>query len=206
MEIQQRDNETLAAYAHWFKTEVKRCSFNSDAAAIHIFIKGLWYAHKTAAKIYKKDPQTLLEVTMLVEKFNAAQQVRDSPTSSTVNMMSNDDWCFVCRKTGHIGHHCPDVQCYNYKEFGHFIQDFPDRLPPSGTPHHHNRSCSWPCYDHSHRDRSQSLNYRQSHGRHFHQSWSHHWSHHNISSSNYQRHASHSPSNHHSSLCYPLTG
>ena len=41
MEIQQRENEMLAAYAHWFKTETKRYDFNSNTAAIHIFVKGL---------------------------------------------------------------------------------------------------------------------------------------------------------------------
>ena len=40
-EIQQKDNETLVAYVHWFKTEAKRCSFNSDTATIYIFIKSL---------------------------------------------------------------------------------------------------------------------------------------------------------------------
>ena len=41
MEIQQRDNETLAAYVHHFKTDAKRCHFNSDTAVICIFVKGL---------------------------------------------------------------------------------------------------------------------------------------------------------------------
>ena len=80
------------------------------------------------------------------------------------------------------------------------------RLPwqnPSGTPHHHNRLHSWPWYDHNHRDRSQSINYRHGHRRCF--DWSHHWSHHNRSSGNYWRQASDSPSNHCSSLCCPLT-
>ena len=34
MEIQQRDNKTLAAYVHQLKTEAKRCDFNSDTATI----------------------------------------------------------------------------------------------------------------------------------------------------------------------------
>ena len=57
MEIQQRDSETLAAFVHWFKTEAKRCDFNSDTVTIHIFVKGLWNVHNTAAKIYEKDPR-----------------------------------------------------------------------------------------------------------------------------------------------------
>ena len=55
MEIQQRDSATLAAYVHWFKTEAKRCDFNSNTATIHIFIKGLWDTDNIIAKIYKKD-------------------------------------------------------------------------------------------------------------------------------------------------------
>ena len=48
-------------------------------------------------------------------------------TFSTINMMFNDEWCFVCGTTDHIGHHCPDMQCCNCEEFGHFTQDCPDK-------------------------------------------------------------------------------
>ena len=72
MKIQQKDNVTLAAYVHHFKTVVKQCAFDNDTAAICIFIKGLWDAHTTAGKIYKKYPQSLSEVIRLVGKFNAA--------------------------------------------------------------------------------------------------------------------------------------
>ena len=41
MEIQQKDNETLAAYIHHFMTAAKQCAFNNDTVAIHIFVKGL---------------------------------------------------------------------------------------------------------------------------------------------------------------------
>ena len=37
-----------------------------------------------------------------------AQQVTATLTPLTVNMMSNDDICFVCGKTGHISCHCPN--------------------------------------------------------------------------------------------------
>ena len=73
MEIQQSNNKTLAAYVHYFKPEAMGCSFNSDSAAIFMFIKGLQNAHSIAAKMYKKDPHTLLEVIKLVKKFNAGQ-------------------------------------------------------------------------------------------------------------------------------------
>ena len=107
MEIQQRDNATLAAYLQHIKDEAKRCDFDSDITAIHISVKGLWDAHIITAKIYEKDPQTLSKVIKLVEKLNVAQQVTVTLASPTVTMMSNDDRCFVCGKSGHIGCHCP---------------------------------------------------------------------------------------------------
>ena len=41
MEIQQNDKESLAAYIHRFKREAIRYNFNTNAAIIQIFIKGL---------------------------------------------------------------------------------------------------------------------------------------------------------------------
>ena len=52
MEIQQKDNETLAAYIHHFKMAAKLCTFDSDTVAIHIFIKGLRDALTIASKLY----------------------------------------------------------------------------------------------------------------------------------------------------------
>ena len=40
MEIQPKDNETLAAYIHHFKTAAKQCAFDNDTVAISIFVKG----------------------------------------------------------------------------------------------------------------------------------------------------------------------
>ena len=71
MEIQQKDNETLAMYIHHFKTAAKQCAFDNDTVAIHIFVKWLWDAPTIAAKIYEKDPQTWAEVIRLVEKLSA---------------------------------------------------------------------------------------------------------------------------------------
>ena len=96
MEIQQWDNKNLAAYLHHFKTEAKRCDFNTDTATVHIFVKGLWDAHNIAAKIYEMDPQTLFDVIKLVEKLNMAQQVTATLTPTTNNMMLNNDRHFVC--------------------------------------------------------------------------------------------------------------
>ena len=120
MEIQQRDNKTLAACVHHFKMEAKRCDFKSNTTTICIFVKDLWDAHNIIAKVYEKDSQTLLEVIKLVEKLNMAQHVTATLSSPTVNMMSNDDRWFVFGKTGHIGH-CDG--------FGHFAQDFSEKIP-----------------------------------------------------------------------------
>ena len=56
MEMQQKDNETLAAYIHCLKTAAKRCTFDNNTAAICIFVKGFQDAHTTAARIYKERP------------------------------------------------------------------------------------------------------------------------------------------------------
>ena len=92
MEIQQKDNETLAAYIHCFETTTKQCTFNSDTAAIYIFVRGLWDVHTTAAKIYEKDPQTLAEGIRLVEKLNAAQQLTATPTPPQQLLLSSSQW------------------------------------------------------------------------------------------------------------------
>ena len=49
MEIQQKEKESLAAYIHHFKREVKRCNFTNNAATIRIFVKSLKNAHTLAA-------------------------------------------------------------------------------------------------------------------------------------------------------------
>ena len=59
MEIQQKDNETLAAYIHCFKMAAKWCVFDNDTVAICIFVKGLKDAPTIASKRYEKDPQSL---------------------------------------------------------------------------------------------------------------------------------------------------
>ena len=41
MDIQQKENESLAAYVHHFKKDASRCKFDNDGATIRIFIKGL---------------------------------------------------------------------------------------------------------------------------------------------------------------------
>ena len=58
MDIQQKDNESLAACIHRFKREAKRCNFTNNAVT-RIFVKGLKNAHTFAACVYEKGPQTL---------------------------------------------------------------------------------------------------------------------------------------------------
>ena len=73
-------------------------------------------------------------------------------TPSTVSMISNDNRCFVSGWTGHFCCHCPNVQCYSCNESSHFAQDCPNKIPPSGTPSHQDRSCSRPQYTHTQRE------------------------------------------------------
>ena len=45
MEMQQKDNETLAAYVQCFTTTARQYTFDSDTVAICIFVKGLQDVH-----------------------------------------------------------------------------------------------------------------------------------------------------------------
>ena len=96
MEIQQKDNETLAAYIHHFKTAAKQRAFDNDTVVICIFVKSLRDVPTIASKIYEEDPKTLAEVIRLVKKFSAAHELTATLTPSTVSMMSSDDKYFVC--------------------------------------------------------------------------------------------------------------
>ena len=141
MDIQQKDNKSLAAYIHRFKREAKRCNFTNNAATIRIFVKGLKNAHTLAAHIYEKGPQTLTDAISEVEKLQAAQQLTATLLpSSTVNVMTNEgDQCFQCQELGHIACNCPNMHCFECDEYGHIVADCPDRIPPSGTPACHRR-------------------------------------------------------------------
>ena len=69
-----------------------------------MFVKGLRNAHRLAAHIHEKDPQTLSDAITEVEKLNTVQQLTMTILpSSAVNIMSNDeDQCFQCQEVGHI--------------------------------------------------------------------------------------------------------
>ena len=134
MEIQQGENESLIAYIHQFKSEVRRCNFTSSATTICMFIKGLKTTHNLATYIYEKGPQTLADAISIVERVQAAQHLTAMlipPTS--INVMSQEeDHCFQCQEQGHIAHHCPNVRCFECDEYGHIVVDCPHRIPPSG--------------------------------------------------------------------------
>ena len=70
-------------------------------------------------------------------------------TPFTVSMMSGDDRGFVCGWTGHFGCHCPNAQCYCCDEFGHIVKACPNKIPPSETPYHQDRSHSRHQYTHN---------------------------------------------------------
>ena len=204
MEIQWKDNETLVAYVHCFKTAAKQCAFDNDIVSIRNFAKWLWDTHITAAKIYEKDPQALSEVIRIIEKFSVAQ-LKAMLKAAMVSMISNDDKCFVCGCMGHFGHHHPDTQCDSCDEFGHFTQDCPNKIPLSRTPCQHDSSHLRQWYTYTQRDRSHSSHYGHRQGRHFNWSWSHHHSHCDRSRNSFRRHTLYSSSRYYSGSCHPST-
>ena len=170
MDIQQKENKSLAAYVHHFKKEASRCKFDNNAATIRIFIKGLKNAHNLATGVYEKGLQSLADAIKEVEKLQAAQQLTATliPASSINIMSSDDDKCFQCQELGHMACHYPCIKCFDCGEYGHVAADCSDKIPPSGTPagqrntnsntRHHGRSTSHndhqdrhSCHDHEDR-------------------------------------------------------
>ena len=155
MEIQQKENESLAAYIHHFKREASRCKFDNDAMTIRIFIKGLKNAHTLATRVYEKGPQSLADAIKEVEKLQAAHQLTSSllPSSSVNTMSSDEDKCFQCQELGHMACYCPHIRCFDCDDYGQVTADCPDKIPPSRIPARHrdnnsntrqcDRSTSW---------------------------------------------------------------
>ena len=56
MEIQQGENESIAASIHWFKMEARKYNFTNSTTTIQIFKKGLKNTHSLAMHIYEKGP------------------------------------------------------------------------------------------------------------------------------------------------------
>ena len=162
MDIQQMDKESLATYVHRFKQEASRCKFNNDTTTIRIFLKGLKYAHTIATKVYKKEPQNLVEAIKEVEKLQAAQQITSTllPTSLVNTMSSDNDRCFQCQETGHMACYCLHIWCFDCDKYEHVAMDCPDKIPPLGTPAHHRSNAT------NRHDRSSSRHH--SHTRCFH--------------------------------------
>ena len=193
MEIKQQEKESLAAHIHQIRTEARRCNFTSDAATIKIFIKGLKNVHILTTHIYEKGPQMLSDTISKVEKLNTVQQLTGMITPpSTVNMMSNDEYCcFQYQEQGRIAGNCPNIRCFKCNEYSHIIMDCPHRIPSLGTQAKHHqpkphKSCharSSPRYCHEDRDRlshsrSESQFYRHCSSSHHDSYRGHSWSQH----------------------------
>ena len=72
MDIQPKDNESLAAYIHRSKGRPKGVICTNNAATIRIFVKGFKKAHTLAACFYEKGPQMLTDPISELEKLQAA--------------------------------------------------------------------------------------------------------------------------------------
>ena len=136
MDIQQKEQESPAAYVHHFKWETSRCKFDNDSITIRISIKGLRNAHTLATKVYEKGPQSLADAIREVEKLQAAQQLTSTilPPSSVNTMSSDDNKCSQCQGTGHMACYCPHIRCFDCDNHGHVTADCPNKIPPSGIP------------------------------------------------------------------------
>ena len=142
MEIQQNDKDTLASYIHYFKIAAKKCAFDNDIVVICSFVKGLRDAPSIASKLYERTPKLWLMSSDLLRCSVQHTQLTATLTPSAVSMMSGNNRCFVCEWTDQFGCHFLDVQCYCCVKFGHFAEDCPHKIPPSGTLCHHRISCS----------------------------------------------------------------
>ena len=91
MEIEQKEKESLAAYIHCFKREVKWCNFTNSATTIRIFVKGLRNAQMLATWVYEKGPQTLAHAINEVEKLQAVQQLNNN-ANTILNSKCNVPW------------------------------------------------------------------------------------------------------------------
>ena len=142
MEIQQEDSETLTAYIHRFKKEVKHCDFDSHPAKIRTFLKGLITSSKIVWGVYEKGPETIKDAISIVEKISSAQHIAASFSQNhQISMMKRGSTdhhtlsqdCSNCGQTGHPWFTCPHIICDRCNQCGHIYRHCWDRIPPSGT-------------------------------------------------------------------------
>ena len=72
-------------------------------------------------------------------------------------MSHEEDLCIQCQESGHIAHHCPNVQCFECDEYRHIVMDCLQRIPTSSIPAHCHISQSW----HRHPNRSTSSHHHE---------------------------------------------
>ena len=162
MEIQQKDSETLTAYIHRFKKEVRHCDFDSHPAKIRIFLKGLINSSRIVPSVYKKGPTIIEDAIGIVEKISSAQHIAVSFSQNhQISMMKrgpnehhapnhphtiNQD-CSNCGQLGHPWFTCPRIICDGCNQRGHIYIHCWDKIPPSGTaspPENHHNHRRWP--------------------------------------------------------------
>ena len=129
-------------YIHRFKKEAKPCDFNSHAAKIRIFLKGLINSSKIALGVYEKGPETIKDAISIVEKISSAQHIAASFSENheislmkrgSTNHHTPSQNCSNCGQTGHPWFTCPCIICDRCNQCGHIYRHCWDRIPPSGT-------------------------------------------------------------------------
>ena len=142
MEIKQ-GKDSLPAYVHRFRKDMKKASFTDTTAAIGIFLKGLTKATILAPKVYEENPTTLDEAITIVENAQAAvdattaiikeepQRVTQITSQETYNraptaIVSYRDYpnlpCSCNPERPHV-RLCQNACCKNCNFYGHWGQD-----------------------------------------------------------------------------------
>ena len=144
MEIRQ-GKDSLPAYVHRFRKDMKKASFTDTTAAIGIFLKGLTKAAILAPKVYEENPTTLDEAITIVENAQAAvdattaiikeepQRVTQITSQETYNraptaIVSYRDYpnlpCNCNPDKSHI-RLCQNARCNTCDFYGHWSLDCP---------------------------------------------------------------------------------
>ena len=186
MEIRQ-DRDSLPAYIHRFRKDMKKASFTDTTAAIGIFLKGLTRAPILAPKVYEKNPTTLDEAISIVENVQAAVDatvsiMREEPLRVTqitsqeqynrapAAIISYRDYpnlpCNCNPQKPHV-RLCQNARCNTCNLFGHWALDCPCNLQSKNNHGHNNdrrpsrsRSRGHDNYRSHSKDRSNHHNHR----------------------------------------------